>query len=268
MLCLRFDLSMAEARILGILSHDPAMMALARSKPWDFDLHKHNASIVFQKNIKDVTKEERYAAKRIVHGSGYGMQPSRMSDSLLDEGFIIPPDECERLQNNYLAEMVGVAQYQLRTRMMVIETKKLVNSYGFSIEFKHERRDEQLWRRAYAWRCQSEIGYKLNQDGILPAWDFIQRNSLNSKIMFQVHDEIAIAVPNVTEAWDLAQLLHETLEEEQEYESERLSIPADCALETRYHGRERFGEVVEFKRFPDRDAFGNAFEELWQRRVS
>ena len=123
------------------------MLRLARTKPWEFDQHKFNASIVFQKEEKDVTKEERYAAKRIVHGSGYGMQPAPISDSLLDEGFIIPPDECRHLQSNYLVKMPGVKQYQLRTRMLVIQEKKLVNSYGFSIDQDTERRDEQLWRR-------------------------------------------------------------------------------------------------------------------------
>ena len=269
MLILRFDMSQAEARILGVLSHDETMIKLARSKPWEFDQHRFNASIVFKKDEKDITKEERYAAKRIVHGSGYGMQPARMSDSLLDEGFTIPPEECAQLQNNYLARMPGVKQYQLRTRMLVIQTKTLINSYGFSIKFAYERRDDQLWRRAYAWRCQSEIGYLLNQSGILPAWKYIQKWTLSSRIDFQVHDEIAIAVPSVNEAWDLARLLHETLEEEHEYEGEKLSIPADCCLETRYHGREQPGarEVHEFKRFPEKGVFEDVFRTLWERRV-
>lgn len=267
MLYLRFDLSQAEDRIVKVLSHDLELIELARKKPWEFDVHRFNGAIVFEKEEAQVTKAERQASKRVVHGSNYDAQPERISDALLDDGFIIPPSDCAKAQGRYHTRFTGIRNgYQLRTRMLVIQNRCLEGRDGFRIEFKYERLDGSLFRRAYAWRPQHFIGTHLNQCGIIPTWQAIDKWDFESRIDFQVHDEIAIAVPNVREAWDLACLLHETLEEEKEYEGEKLSISADLCLETRYHGRG--GEVVEFKRFPARDAFSDAFRDLWSRRVA
>jgi DNA polymerase I-like protein with 3'-5' exonuclease and polymerase domains len=269
MLYLRADLSQAEDRLVKILSHDPELIELARKKPWEFDVHRFNGAIVFAKEESDITKAERQGSKRVVHASNYDAQPDRLSDALLDDGFIVTPKECETAQGRYHTRFPAIRNgYQLRTRMLVIQNRCLEGRDGFRIEFKYERLDGSLFRRAYAWRPQHFIGTHLNQAGIIPTWEAIQRWGLKSRIDFQVHDEIAIAVPDENEAWSLACLLHESLEKEQEYEGERLSIPADLCLETRYHGRESLGEIVEFKKPPERGAFNEAFRELWERRVS
>lgn len=266
MLYLRFDLSQAEDRIVKVLSHDQELIELARKKPWEFDVHRFNGAIVFDKDEVDISKAERQGSKRVVHASNYDAQPERLSDALLDDGFIVTPADCAIAQGRYHSRFPAIRNgYQLRTRMLVIQNRCLEGRNGFKIEFPYERLDGSLFRRAYAWRPQHFIGYHLNQSGIIPAWEFINKFNLSSRIDFQVHDEIAIAVPNMREGWDLACLLHETLEEEKEYEDESLSIPADLALETRYHGRESFGEVVEFKRFPEQGAFNEAFRDLESR---
>lgn len=248
---------------MKVLSHDAELIELARKKPWEFDVHRFNGAIVFEKPESEVTKQERQGSKRVVHASNYDAQPERISDALLDDGFVITPAECAARQAAYHRRFPAIRNgYQLRTRMLVIQTRMLVNSWGFEIRFPYERLDSALWRRAYAWRPQSEIGYLLNQQGIIPAFDFIGKYDLQSRIAFQVHDEIAISVPNPREGWDLARLLHDSLEAELEYEGERLSIPADLALERRYHGREELGEVVEYKRFPTEEEFRDGFERL------
>lgn len=267
MLYLRFDLSQAEDRIVKVLSHDAELIELARKKPWEFDVHKFNGAIVFAKEESTITKAERQGSKRVVHASNYDAQPDRLSDALLDDGFIVTPAECAVAQGRYHARFPAIRNgYQLRTRMLVIQNRCLEGRDGFRIEFKYERLDGSLFRRAYAWRPQHFIGTHLNQFGIMPAWNWINDRGYYSRIDFQVHDEIAIAVPDEQEAWDLACLLHETLEAEKEYEGESLSIPADCCLETRYHGRE--GEVVEFSKSPEQGAFNDAFRDLWSRRVA
>jgi DNA polymerase I-like protein with 3'-5' exonuclease and polymerase domains len=268
-LYLRFDLSQAEDRIVKVLSHDQELIELARKKPWEFDVHRFNGAIVFDKPEFEITKAERQGSKRVVHASNYDAQPERLSDALLDDGFIVTPQECGIAQGRYHKRFPAIRNgYQLRTRMLVIQNRCLEGRDGFKIEFKYERLDGSLFRRAYAWRPQHFIGTHLNQSGIIPCWHYIHDHGFVSRIDFQVHDEIAIAVPNEQEAWDLASLLHETLEEEKEYEGERLSIPADLALETRYHGREQYHELIEFKQFPEQGAFNEAFRELWSRRVA
>lgn len=144
--------------------------------------------------------------------------------------------------------------------MLVIQERKLVTSWGFEIRFPYERLDGSLWRRAYAWRPQSEVGYLLNQKGVIVAYEYISARNFAARIRFQVHDEIAISVVSVIEAWDLAQVLNESLETEREYEGERLSIPADMSIERRYHGRG--SDCIDFKRFPSKEEFFDGFARL------
>ena len=259
-LFLRADLSQAEDRMVKVLSHHPELVALARRKPWEFDVHRYNASLIFEVPEGDVTKLQRQAGKRIVHASNYDAQPERVSDALLDEGFVVPVQECALRQEVYHRRFPALrGAYQLRTRMLVIQEGRLRNTWGFEIAFKYERRDSSLWRRAYAWRPQSEVGYLLNQKGVIPAYEHIRRYNLRSRISFQVHDEVTLCCPNSRESWDLACVVREALETDREYEGECLSIPAEFALERRYHGKG--DDSVEWKRFPER----REFEDVWNR---
>ena len=260
-LFLRADLSQAEDRVVKVLSQDPELIELAQTKPWEFDVHTYNAAIVFQIEEKDVSKLQRYASKRVVHLSNYGGSPQRASEALMEEGFSVSVEECIAGRNRYYKRFPGITEgYHKRVRTQVIEYRKLVNSYGFGIEFPYERLDDALFRRAFAWRPQSEVGFLLNQQGVIPAYEWIQQHAHHSRIAFQVHDEIAIAIGEVAEAWDLARVVRDSLEAERTYDGAGLSIPAEFALESRYHGRK--GEVVEWKMFPTKEEFQNVFEQL------
>ena len=260
-LFLRSDLSQVEDRLVKVLSHDPELVELARRKPWEFDVHTFNAALLFEIEEKDVTKRERQAGKRIVHASNYDAGPQRVSDALLDEGFIVPVEECAARQEIYHRRFPGVrGGYQLRTRMLVIRERQLVASDGFRICFPYERLDGATFRRAYAWRPQREAALILNQGGLIPSHTFIREHNLRSRLAFQVHDECVIIAADVREAWDLARLLRDGLEAEREYEGEKLSVPAEFMLESRYHGRP--GEVIEWKRFPEQFEFEAAWTKL------
>ncbi len=87
-----------------------------------------------------------------------------------------------------------------------------------------------------------------------------REHNLRSRLAFQVHDECVIIAADVREAWDLARLLRDGLEAEREYEGEKLSVPAEFMLESRYHGRP--GEVIEWKRFPEQFEFEAAWTKL------
>lgn len=261
-LFLRADLSQAEDRVVKVLSHDPELVKLANSKPWEFDVHVMNASIVFQKETHDVTKPERQAAKRVVHLSNYDGSPQRASEALLQEGFTISVKECVLGRDRYRKRFPGIVNgYQFRTRMLVINERQLIGWNGFTIRFPYERLDDALFRRAYAWRPQHFVGSLLNQKGVIPAYEFIDKHGLSSRLAFQVHDEIAISVANEREGWDLAQVLRDSLEAEQEYDGEKLAIPAEFALERRYHAA-RNEDVVEYRRFPTKEQFEDDFRTL------
>lgn len=201
-------------------------------------------------------------SKKVVHGTNYDMQPERMSDSLLKEGFVYTPDECMARQRNYLNRFPAIRDgYQYRCRMKYIQDKSLTNSWGRKINFTYERMGPELNRRLYAWTPQSEIGDLLNQWGFIVADRFIDKYNLKSRINLQVHDELALSV-NVSEGWDLMRLLAESLERERSYEGEVLVIPVEFALETKYHQGD-----VEWKRFPSHEEYLESANRVWEARI-
>jgi len=262
MLFLRVDLSQAESRIVYALTHDPELLRIARSQPHEFDTHKFVGSCISGLPESEIVGEKRQAYKKIAHGSHYDEQPPRISDSLLKDGFVFTVEECAAGQQRYLRRFPAIqGVYQANIRMRLIRDRKLTNSWGASIYFKYEHMEPTTYRRGYAWVPQGEIGRLLNQAGLVPVDNYLLRNNLRSRLNLQVHDEItASTCPE--EAWDLLRFTHESLEVEREYEGEKLIIPREYALETRYHQGD-----VEFKKFPTKDEFMDKFMALWEKRI-
>lgn len=275
MIFLRADLSAAESRVVGAYSKDAKLIELARTNPWEFDQHRFNASIIWGIDAKDVTDAQRQASKKIVHGIGYGEQELTMSNSLLKDGFIFSPEECGAFKSTYLKTMVGLLKYQDLTRSRIFNERRLTNSWGRSIDFKYERLDDNLFRRAYAWRPQADVACLLNQGGFIPLSEWLATGIHYSRINTQTHDEVLVSVTSrAQEAWDIARLLRDGLEVEREYEGISLSIPVAITLENRYYAGKAAkagiegGVEVEWKKFPSKDEFDEAFAKVWEKRVA
>lgn len=73
------DYANIELRIIAELSHDEALIAAFNMGD---DPHKSTASIMFNKPIDDVTKDERFIAKTINFGLTYGMGAPKLMDML------------------------------------------------------------------------------------------------------------------------------------------------------------------------------------------
>jgi DNA polymerase I-like protein with 3'-5' exonuclease and polymerase domains len=268
---LRADLSAAEDRVVGVYSHDDELIAMARSKPWEFDKHQFVADEI---GMLAAARIERQSAKKVVHGGNYGEQAMTMSDSFLRDGQVVTPEECEVFRTAYLKRFPGISNYQRLTRDMLFDKRTLVNSWGRSIQFKYERFDDNLFRRGYAWRPQADVACLLNQGGFIPLHEFIERNNYRSRINTQTHDEVLTSVTKENgEAWDIARLLRDGLETEREYEGVKLVIPVTITLENRYYANKAKGSgieggvEIEFKRFPEQDEFNAAFNKVWEARV-
>jgi len=275
-LFLQCDLSQAEARVVYARSKDPELVTIAQSKPWEYDTHKYNASIIFDKPEFGISGNERRVTKPVVHGTHYWMQPPRMSDSLLSEGYVFTPQQCEVFQKRYLTARPGVVKWQDQTIQTVIEKKRLVNSWGRAIEFTYDRQDAGLYRRALAWCPQGDIGDLTNQWGIIPlyyeikhggqwfarpsptsqaAWFITEEveaslgklrgRPIKSRINLQVHDEIVTSCPQDEIYW-IARFLKSSLERNRIYEGTSLSIPLEMAV-----GMNSWHKDLEYKKFPD-----------------
>jgi hypothetical protein len=103
--------------------------------------------------------------------SAYDMAPDRMSDTLIKDGYFYTPEECAVMQARYHAALPAIREgYQFNTRMLIIRERKLVNSWGRVIYFRHERFEPSVYRRGYAWRaaCCDDKTEVLTTDGFVP----------------------------------------------------------------------------------------------------
>ena len=230
---LECDLSQAEDRVVKCLAFNitgnSKLLLRARSMPWENDEHKRAAAVIFRIGISDVNKTQRYLAKRVRHASNYGMHGKRLSDELLKDGYTFTPEECQAMIDDLLAADPDVLEWQKATRREIIQYRCLTNSWGRVIDFTYERLDDDLFRRGYAFRPQSEVGMLLNQWGLRPVHQYIKDNGLQARINMQVHDSLKISCPP-DEALELALMLKQSLERPRLYGPTQLVIPCEFKL--------------------------------------
>ena len=92
------DFSQQELRCLAFLSGDPSMCdAYANDK----DLHMELAKSIFNKQEKDVTKEERSIAKQTNFLTSYGGGPGVLQENLEKAGIIISRAKAEKMLDGW-----------------------------------------------------------------------------------------------------------------------------------------------------------------------
>jgi hypothetical protein len=249
------DLSQAESRVVYALTADPALTAKAQSKPWEYDTHTHNAAMIFNIPVAQVTKEQRYLGKRAIHAGHYGMHGKRLSEAFLLDGIVRTPDECQTMIDAYFTACPAILTWQATVRKTIMRTGTLTTSWGRTLSFAGERLNDDTYRRGYAFQPQSEIGDLLNQWGLVPVWRWLKRERMQSHINCQIHDALLISV-TPDEAYDVATFMADTLERSRHYNTIPLSIPVEFSL-----GRSWVKER-EIKQLPDRYTFNATVRDL------
>lgn len=257
-LFLEVDLSQGESRIVRVLTREPRMIELARTKPWEYDDHTNTAQIIFPG--KAITKDDRQLGKRTNHASNYGMRGRQFSDSLLKDSegkVVIPPDECQRMIDMYLGANPAIPQWQAATRIEVIEKGYIEDSWGHRLTFLYEPPSDDLYRRAYAARPQGDLAKLLNQFGLLPLWRAIRAEKWKARINATVHDSLLVSVADVDTGWKVYQLLCRTLQQERTYYGIALAIPIEAKLLATWGG-----PMVEFKKPAGEEEFRDGWSRL------
>lgn len=245
-LLLEVDLSQAEARVVYCLTRDPQLIELAHLRPSEFDVHTFMAQQVFGLSMDDF-KRDRYLAKRIVHASHYDMHGNKCSEVLLKDGYDMSPRECTRLQEKYHEFAPGLRDWQQRTRMDVLRDRALTNAWGRTVEWPWDHFGDDLYRKAYAWRPQSDIARHLNHVWIrLAAW--LYEKGYGSRVNLQLHDALILSV-YPEEAYDVMHTLVWFMEVEHLYYGVHLSIPAEIKLGTAWG----LGDIGEWKAMPTQE---------------
>lgn len=237
----RLDLSQVEDRVGKMYTGAKRLVKLANMRPEDYDVHVENARIIFGK--EEISKEERYLGKRVVHASWRGMRGAKLSDELLKDETVIGAKKCDELLERYHEAYPEIRErYFALVRKEVFARKGLVSTWGRRISFEREiwmgRMDEDMWRRAYSFWPQAEAADLLDEWGfkVAAAWMAARGSAAN----LQVHDEVVASLPP-GEAWEYVGVVVRSLERKRMILGEWLSVPVGVTL------ARDWGSGVEFK---------------------
>ena len=219
---LEIDLKQAEDLVVKAMSAsvsgDDRPLELVRSV-WtgEVDIHKRLAAAVFGVRQADVTYEQRYVSKRCRHAKNNGMQPKRLQTTLLKDGFVKTLFECTQIADAIDAAEPWVLKFHAACRQAVMRQKCVSTSWDWRLDFTDEdaAKDSGVFRRAYAFIQQSEIGVLMKQWGLRTYAAEIAPH-FKSRLNMLVHDNVVLSVPR-SELFDVASILYAALVRERSY---------------------------------------------------
>ena len=195
------DYSQAEARVVAYLADCKGLIELFTDPTRD--IHCENAARIFNKKIPrlvanggDVTPEERYLAKRVVHASNYGMGPDRLVQIVNQDaettGIRIDMKMAEFLLQSYFMIYPELKEvFWAGVRAQLNATKTLRNPFGWSRTFYGRMDNQKALNEAYAHVPQSAVGVLCGQ-----AWIRADKalEPLGGEVLVNVHDALVSQV--------------------------------------------------------------------------
>ncbi len=251
------DLSQAESRIVYVLTGDPALIKIARTPPWEYDVHRENAALIFGVPPDAVTKDQRYLGKRGIHSAHYGVQGTTTSEVLLKDGYTYTPNECQEIIDTYMRRRPAIPAWQRAVRQLIMRERKLVTAWGWVFDATHERLDDDLYRDAYATEPQSDVGLMTNQWGLKPLDAYIRARRLRSRINLNIHDAVTVSCPP-DEAYEVAAFLRDSLERPKVYRSPVTGSDVELTIPVEFKLGVTLRPSVEYKRLPPEAEFHEA----------
>lgn len=227
-----FDFSQVELRIAAHLSKD---VRLVEAFTEGIDLHRQTAAAAFQKDIKDVTKEERQAGKTINFLLIYNGGAGRLMDELKNKnGLNYSIEQCRAFREAYFQQYPGYKAFLDQTLKFLGRYKRVVAEngrirrlpdmvYGDFLNWKQKQFTgpqemvNVLKKYIYAndrnpnptdedifWAANRKYGHAVKQGynfvvqsvgATITKMAMIQLHKKGYKIMTQVHDSLVIQLP-------------------------------------------------------------------------
>lgn len=180
-LLLSADYSQIELRILAHISEDPGLIKAFRD---DLDIHTATAAEIFGVNLKEVSSEQRRAAKAVNFGIAYGQGVFGLSENLG-----IPRAEAQGIIQRYFEKYKGVQAY-------IESTTKQAHKDGYvETLFGRRRTIEELHSKSPAIRKFGERA-AINAPIQGTASDLVKKAMIEIErqipvpMLLQVHDEL------------------------------------------------------------------------------
>ena len=233
-----FDSSQAEARVVAWQWNVTALKEnfIRGLKEKDFDIHRANASRIFQVPIEEIPKEDwnedntptkRYLGKRCVHGLNYRMGPDRLATVCK-----IPISQATTAYNAYHAAFPEIKRAWDGIISEVRSTRRLFTPLGRRL-FIMERLADEALDSIIAFIPQSTIGdktcsciYLCHDHKDWPKTVRKSRTRYEARCVLNIHD--AIIALNTPDHGDLVRgIMKEVAEIPLIIKGEEVKIPAE-----------------------------------------
>lgn len=179
---LEIDYSGLEFRVAGELSGDTQIFDdVINGK----DIHKQTASIIFQKDTSEVSKEERQNAKAHSFAPLY-------SATGKDQ-----PPHVATYYNEFFNIYRGVKKWHTRLENEALTNKKIVTPSGREFSFqKIERKPWGVTHRSTLvnYPVQSFATADIVPCGIISVWNELRRRNAKSQLVLTVHDSLVLDI--------------------------------------------------------------------------
>ena len=239
------DYSGAEAYIVAFRCEDEKTMKVFEENG---DIHKLTASLMFNKSVEEVTKEERTIGKRIRHAGNYGMSWKKLSEIME-----ISASEAKELLELYHKAFPEIREVFHQRTEEIVRTKRLLrDAFGYPRTFNSLRIDQDDIREALAFYPQSTCTHTLNK-ALVRVWE--ETKDLDwIGLQFQIHDELVLVVRKDKELIRKAfELLDKAMTIEIPVYSLKTGRTIPLILRKEYKIGLNWGDMIEFKSLEELD---------------
>lgn len=226
------DYSQAEARVVAYLADAKGLIELFEDS--SRDVHKENASRIFNIAIEAVTAAQRYNAKRGVHAFNYGMEVDLfvavVNQAFRETGFRMDRATAKLVRDGYFLLYPEIqANFWRAVRDELNNTRTLVDAFGRKRMF-FGRWDDKLIRDGYSFKPQATVG-GLCCRALVNCYNNIElgRPDLDAQLLLQVHDSLLMQAP-VEHAEEVAHLMEQEMNIPMTINGHTFTIPTDCKI--------------------------------------
>lgn len=240
------DYSQAEARVVAYLSRCTGLIELFEDP--SRDIHTENAARIFGRKVArlvadggDVTDDERYLAKRVVHACNYGMAAPRLvqvvNEDSKDTGVTLTHAQAQRLIDAYFMLYPEIREnFWREVENELRYTRTLDTPFGRKRTF-YGRWDDKLLREAYSYKPQSTVG-DLGAKALVACYHAVEQTIPGCELLLNVHDSILMQCDvqlahRVAEAMERAMAIPITVH------GRTFTIPTDCKVGRNWAARHK-----------------------------
>lgn len=224
------DFKQAEAWIVAYLSRAETLIELFNDP--SRDVHFENASRIFGRPVEEITADERYLAKKVIHASNYGMGESRLVQVVNEDapytGVRITYSDAKKLMQKYFMIFPEIKETFWREVERELRYSRVLTTPLGRKRMFFGRWDEKLLREAYAYIPQSTVGDLANKALINCYWQ-IEKQIEGAELMLQVHDAIYMQCYE-KDAERVASVMEQCMTIPLTLHGREFTIPSDCKV--------------------------------------